>query len=137
MKSFKITLFLTVLTTFVFSSCGAVRDCDDTGGEFFRCIKEERVSDVIKLIDAEALKVSPENVWIECLEKKAHKAGQLLSSRRIDFETLTTDRVTRVGIWYKNVYSETELFEKLEFVEREDGFKITYYNFDEDSLAVR
>ena len=134
---FKITVFFMIFTACIFSSCGAVKNCDEIGGEFYNFIKTERFEGVTELVDSEAFKVTPEEMWIENLEKKRHDAGQLLNVRRIDFETLTSDRVTRVGIWYKAVYTRAELFEKLEFIEREDGYKITFYQFDVDSLAVR
>jgi len=117
-------------------SCGVIKDCDQIGLAFYNCLKTKDFAFVITLLDEEALKNTPSEVWIEGLRKKDSDFGNVLNVKRIDFETVTKDRVTRVGIKYKVVYSDAVMFEKLEFIQRGSEYKITYYQFNADSLLV-
>lgn len=117
-------------------SCGSVKDCDKIGGEFYNCLKTRQFSSVVQLIDEDALKATPADSWVNGLITKDQELGALLNVERINFETLTKDRVTTVGIKYKAIYSAGETFEKLEFIERGDRYWITYYQFNEDSTLV-
>ena len=134
---FKKPFFLMIFTALlVLFSCGVVKDCDQIGLAFYNCLKTKDFSYVTTFLDKEALSHTPENVWIDGLRKKDIDLGNVLSVKRIDFETVTKDRVTRVGIKYKVVYSGAVMFEKLEFIQRGSEYKITYYQFNADSLLV-
>ena len=134
----KLCIFL--LTVFAvlpfFSSCGSVKDCDQIGEEFYDCLQNENYERVFSLLDNEALKYTPKEIWLDGFKYKKKNLGTILRAQRIAFERITQDRVTRVGIKYKVIYAGADMFEKLEFIERDGDYKITFYQFNTDSLLV-
>ncbi|MBQ3656917.1 MAG: hypothetical protein II956_08760 [Bacteroidales bacterium] len=120
-----------------FSSCGSVKDCDYVATEFYDCLRESRYDDVFLLLDKDALQYTPKEIWLNGFKNKEKNFGAMLTAKRIGFESITQERVTRVGIKYKVIYANVDVFEKLEFVERGDGqYKITFYQYNTDSLLV-
>ncbi|MBQ5452270.1 MAG: hypothetical protein IIU03_11930 [Bacteroidales bacterium] len=119
-----------------FSSCGVVKNCDEIGMEFYRCLRDGNYEGVLPLLDKEALKYTPEEKWIDGLKYKAKSLGAMFKPQRIAFETVTMERVTRVGIKYKVIYAGADMYEKLEFIERDGEYKITFYQYNPDSLLV-
>ncbi|MBR4266128.1 MAG: hypothetical protein IKQ46_08755 [Bacteroidales bacterium] len=126
-----------LIITIALMSCGSVKQCDQIGIQFYNYLKAKQFEAIIDLLDKEALNASPAEVWLEGLARKDEVFGNVLNVERYDFESVTEDRVTRVGIKYKVIYPEATMFEKLEFVERDNEYKITFYKFDEDSLKIK
>lgn len=117
-------------------SCGAFKQCDEIGGDFYNYLKNQEYDQALQLLDEEALKATPRQVWLDGLKEKDKQLGLLLSVQRQDFESYTSDNVTRLAIKYKTQYTKGIMYERLEFIERKDDFKITFYNYNEDSTLV-
>ena len=118
------------------SSCGPVKDCDEVGQEFYRSLRDGDIDKAMLQLDPEAISHTPENIWRQGLIKKSSDLGMILNVERNDFESETKDNVTRVAIKYTIQYSKATMFERLEFIERDSRYRITYYKFDEDSTMV-
>jgi len=118
------------------ASCGAFKQCDDVGNNFYNCLKSQDYDCALQYLDDEALKVTSREIWLDGFKEKESKLGLLLSVQRRDFESYTMDNVTRLAIKYKNHYSNGIAYERLEFIERMGDFKITYYQYNEDSTLV-
>ncbi|MBP5367133.1 MAG: hypothetical protein J6Z01_01655 [Bacteroidales bacterium] len=114
----------------ILTSC-AVKNADDTGIFFYNMIKINDFDQAVTVIDPEALKRTPLEVWKNGLEQKENRMGQLLSYQRTNYYTDTIDNVTRVSIEYDVRYAEGKLEEKLQFICREGKFFITFYEFTE------
>jgi hypothetical protein len=127
--------FVAFAVMFLFS-CGAVMDCDSIGSEFYSSLRSGQYEKAVSLVDASVFKHTDKNRWIEGFKYRDRVFGHILTYKRIDFETVTEDCVTRVGIKYKVICTNAELFEKLEFVGYKDGYKITFYRFNTDSTLV-
>ena len=130
----RMTAILAMLITVV--SCGAFKQCDEIGSDFYNYLKTRQYDLVVQLLDEEALKATPQQIWLDGLKEKDRQLGFLLSVQRRDFESYTVDNVTRLAIRYKNQYSKGIVYERLEFIERNDDFKITFYKYNEDSTLV-
>lgn len=128
-----VVIFLCLVFCF---GCGAVKDCDEIGNDFFNSLKLRDYDKALSLVDEEAFKYTDKEKWLQGLEHKEENFGLPLSFKRIDFETITQNRVTRVGIKYRVIYVGAELFEKLEFIQRDNQYKITFYQFNSDSTLV-
>lgn len=124
-------IWLTIIT-----ACGAVKDSDTVGKEFYHCLKERDYEKAMQLLDPEAINYTPADIWDKGLRKNGDALGMILSVERLDFESQTSNNVTRVAIKYKVHYSMGTMYERLEFIERNSEFKITYYKYDEDSTMV-
>lgn len=133
-KMVRMTAILAMLITVV--SCGAFKQCDEIGSDFYNYLKTRQYDLVVQLLDEEALKATPQQIWLDGLKEKDRQLGFLLSVQRRDFESYTVDNVTRLAIRYKNQYSKGIVYERLEFIERNDDFKITFYKYNEDSTLV-
>lgn len=118
------------------TSCGPVKDCDDTGKSFYKHLKDRDYDAAIQMLDPEAINNTPVEVWKDGLAKKDRDLGMILSVERRDFESQTSDNVTKMAIKYKVTYSEGTMYERIEFIERDHKFNITYYRYDEDSTIV-
>jgi hypothetical protein len=118
------------------ASCGPVKQCDEVGQEFYKCLKSKNFGQILQYLDEEAIKETPERIWIDGLMRKDHDFGMLLKQECYGFDNETHDNVTRIAIKYRVYYSKCTLFEKLEFIQRQSGYKITYYKFDVDSALV-
>lgn len=118
------------------TSCGPVKDCDEVGQNFYQSLREGDINKAIQYLDHEALNQTPEDIWRQGLLQKSNNLGMILNIERNDFESETRDNVTRVTIKYKIHYSKATMFERLEFVERDSKYRITFYKFDEDSTMV-
>jgi hypothetical protein len=133
-KMVRMTAILAMLIAVV--SCGAFKQCDEIGSDFYNYLKTRQYDLVVQLLDEEALKATPQQIWLDGLKEKDRQLGFLLSVQRRDFESYTVDNVTRLAIRYKNQYSKGIVYERLEFIERNDDFKITFYKYNEDSTLV-
>ncbi len=133
-KMVRMTAILAMLIIVV--SCGAFKQCDEIGSDFYNYLKTRQYDLVVQLLDEEALKATPQQIWLDGLKEKDRQLGFLLSVQRRDFESYTVDNVTRLAIRYKNQYSKGIVYERLEFIERNDDFKITFYKYNEDSTLV-
>ena len=118
------------------ASCGAFKQCDDVGTSFYNCLKGQDYECALQYLDDEAVRATPREIWLDGFKEKESKLGLLLSVQRRDFESYTIDNVTRLAIKYKNHYSNGIAYERLEFIERRGDFKITYYQYNEDSTLV-
>lgn len=126
-----IAIWLTAL-----ASCGAVKDSDAVGKDFYDCLKERNYEKAMQLLDPEAINYTPADIWDKGLRKNGDALGMILNVERLDFESQTLNNVTRVAIKYKVHYSKGIMFERLEFIERNEEYRITYYKYDEDSTMV-
>ncbi|MBQ1696737.1 MAG: hypothetical protein II075_02525, partial [Bacteroidales bacterium] len=90
-----------------------------------------------QLVDDEAIHNTPRQIWLDGLKEKDKSLGLLLNVQRQDFESYTVDNVTRLAIKYKTYYTNGTMFERLEFIERQGNFKITFYQYNEDSTLVQ
>ena len=113
-----------------FTSC-AVKNADDTAIFFYNMIKVSDFDQAVTVIDPEALKHTPQQVWKDGLMQKQQRMGQLLSYQRTAFYTDTIDNITRVSIEYDVKYTEGQLKEKLQFILRNGKYFITFYEFKE------
>ena len=118
------------------TSCGAYKQCDDIGTDFFNCLKNKDFDLALQYLDDEATETTPRQIWLDGLKEKDKSLGLLLSVQRQDFESYTVDNVTRLAIKYKTQYSKGTMYERLEFIERHGNFKITFYKYNEDSTLV-
>lgn len=132
----KIILALISIFLITATSCGPVKDCDEKGNEFYKYLKNKDFEHIDQYLDPEAIENTPIEIWRKGLEKKNADYGLILNVERRDFETHTSDNVTRVAIKYKVTYTKCTMYERLEFIERNADYKITYYGFDEDSTMV-
>lgn len=112
------------------ASC-AVKNADETGIFFYNMIKINDFDQAVTVIDPEAAKHTPLQVWKEGLLQKQNRMGQLLSYQRTNFYTDTIDNITRVSIEYTVKYTEGILKEKLQFICRNEKYFITFYEFKE------
>ncbi len=131
-----IQLLLTCVIVVTMMSCGAFKQCDDIGNDFYNCLKHREFEKALEFLDEEALNATPRDIWLNGLTEKDRALGPLLSVQRQDFESYTVDNVTRLAIKYKTQYSSGKMYERLEFIERNDDFKITFYKYNEDSTLV-
>ena len=120
----------------IMASCGAFKQCDDVGTSFYNCLKSQDYDQALQFLDDEAIKATPREIWLDGFKEKDRKLGLLLSVQRQDFESNTKDNVTRLAIKYKNHYTNGVAYERLEFIERMGSFKITFYQYNEDSTLV-
>ena len=134
-KKIWLTALGVLLATII--ACGAFKECYDIGDEFFNCLKNKEYDLALKYLDDEALKNTPRDIWLDGLKEKDKSLGILLSIQRQDIESYTVDNVTRLAIKYKTFYTNGTIFERLEFIERQSGFKITFYQYNEDSTMVQ
>ncbi|MBQ2096982.1 MAG: hypothetical protein II480_02300 [Bacteroidales bacterium] len=128
-------ILICAIITFVVS-CGAFKQCDDVGTEFYNCLKNRDYDLALQYLDDEAVKATPREIWMDGFKEKDSKLGFLLTVQRRDFESYTVDNVTRLAIKYKNYYTNGVAYERLEFIERMGDFKITFYQYNEDSTLV-
>lgn len=119
------------------ASCGAFKQCDDIGDNFYNCLKNSDYDLALQLVDDEAIHNTPRQIWLDGLKEKDKSLGLLLNVQRQDFESYTVDNVTRLAIKYKTYYTNGTMFERLEFIERQGNFKITFYQYNEDSTLVQ
>ena len=133
-NTLRMTAILAIFITIV--SCGAFKQCDEIGNDFYNFLKNRQYDLALQLLDDEALRATPQQKWLDGLKEKDKQLGLLLGVQRQDFESYTVDNVTRLAIRYKTQYSKGILFERLEFIERKEGFKITFYKYNEDSTLV-
>lgn len=119
------------------AACGTFKECYDIGDEFFNCLKKKDYNRALQYLDDEATNATPRDIWLDGLEAKGKSLGILLSVQRQDIESYTVDNVTRLAIKYKTFYTNGTIFERLEFIERQGGFKITFYQYNEDSTMVQ
>lgn len=122
-------LFLITLIIGI-TSC-AVKNADEAGIFFYNMIKINDFDQAVTVIDPEAAKHTPLQVWKEGLLQKQNRMGQLLSYQRTNFYTDTIDNITRVSIEYTVKYTEGILKEKLQFICRNEKYFITFYEFKE------
>lgn len=133
MKYIKSKLLLPLILIIVTANgCGPVKDCDAIADEFYSAIKSGEYKNIIGLIDEQALERTPESTWIEGMAEKQKETGDLISYQRINFDTQTTDNVTRTILKFNVKYSKAELYERMEFIMRNGKQYITYYAYDED-----
>ncbi|MCR5455931.1 MAG: hypothetical protein K6F33_13160 [Bacteroidales bacterium] len=130
----RVTAICVILITIF--ACGAFKQCDEIGNDFYNFLKNKQYDQALQLLDEEALKVTPQQVWLDGLKVKEQQLGLLLSVQRQDFESHTVDNVTRLAIKYKTQYTKGVMYERLEFIERNDDFKITFYRYNADSTLV-
>lgn len=133
----RLLILLTLISGIIITSCGAVKDSDETGKEFYKCLKEGNYNKAIDLLDPEATKYTKLEIWTEGLKRKSENLGMILNVERNNFESETSNNVTRTAITYKVHYSNGTMFERLEFIQRDSEYKITYYKYDEDSTKVK
>lgn len=126
----KIKIFLPLILIIFAASCGAVKETDTVGNNFYDLIKEEKFAQACQLLDSEALAYTPIERWIDGLEEKQRGIGSLLSYKRVDFYSVTEKNVTRVEMKYSVRYTNGTLAEKLEFILRNGKYYITYYEFN-------
>ncbi|MBO4772017.1 MAG: hypothetical protein J5595_05730 [Bacteroidales bacterium] len=132
-----IPLLLCAILATIAVACGAFKECDEIGNDFYNCLKNKNYDLALQYLDEEATKATPREIWIDGFKEKDKTLGLLLSVQRQDFESYTTDNVTRLAIKYKNNYTNGRTtFERLEFIDRQGTFKITYYAYNEDSTLV-
>jgi len=129
MKKYLIVFLLALLESL--SSCFAVKDADYVANDFYRYLRSGQYNKIISLIDSQALRYSPAREWTKSFEDKQENYGELLSFIRESFDTITKDGKTIVVLKYKVKYTEAIFLETLEFLEREDGFYLTYYQYKE------
>ena len=125
------TKILFLITLIIGLASCAVKNADETGIFFYNMIKVNDFDQAVTVIDAEAAKHTPLQVWKEGLVQKQKRMGQLLSYQRTAFYTDTIDNVTRVSIEYTVKYTEGILKEKLLFICRNKNYFITFYEFKE------
>ena len=131
-----IPILLCAIIAAIAASCGAFKQCDDVGTDFYNCLKNKEYDQALQYLDEEATQATPPEIWLNGFKEKDDKLGLLLSVKRQDFESNTKDNVTRLAIKYKNHYTNGIAYERLEFIERAGGFKITFYQYNEDSTLV-
>lgn len=129
-------LLLCAIVATIIISCGAFAQCDNIGNDFYNCLKNKDYESAMQFLDEEAIKTTPKEIWLNGLIEKDKSLGLLLSVQRRDFESYTMDNVTRLAIKYKNHYTYGTMYERLEFIERNGDFKITFYKYNEDSTLV-
>lgn len=133
----KIWRFAVCALIVAIAACGAFKQCDEVGVGFYNCLKNRTFDLALQYLDEEAIIATPKDIWLNGLQEKDRQLGFLLSVQRQDFESYTVDNVTRLAIKYKTFYSHGTIFERLEFIEREGDFKITFYQYNEDSTMVQ
>lgn len=127
----KIILLFFVGLFLSFTSCFAVKDADYVANDFYRYLRSGQYNKIISLIDGVALRYSPAREWTKSFEDKQETYGDLLSFIRESFDTITQEGKTVVVLKYKVKYTEAVFLETLEFIEREDGFYLTFYQYKE------
>ena len=125
------TKILFLITLIIGLASCAVKNADETGIFFYNMIKVNDFDQAVTVIDAEAAKHTPLQVWKEGLVQKQKRMGQLLSYQRTAFYTDTIDNITRVSINYDVKYTEGILKEKLQFILRNGKYYVTFYEFKE------
>ncbi len=133
----RLKLIIAVVAIAIAVSCGAVKESDEIGRQFYKCLKESNYDEAVKLLDAEAVNNTKLAIWTEGLRRKGEDLGMILNVERSDFESETSNNVTRTAIKYKVHYSKGTMYERLEFIQRDSEYKITFYQYDEDSTKVK
>ncbi len=135
-RHLQLIYIITLCLTAMLASCGPVKDCDEVGQNFYQSLREGDINKALQYLDPEALNQTPEDIWRQGLMQKSQDLGMILNIERNDFESETSNNVTHVTIKYKIHYSKATMFERLEFVERDSKYRITFYKYDEDSTMV-
>jgi hypothetical protein len=137
MKIFKITLIFLV-SALLFSSCESVEEAQEAADEFFYAYNNQDETKMESLLDKEGvLDAGIKGEFYNVFDMQWQNFGKVTSYERYSFETKTNNGLTTVLLRFKGETEKAgELFMKLLFVKRSDGYKIIVYEYNTNKDVI-
>jgi hypothetical protein len=134
----RFSLFLA--TIFIFSvlitSCESVGQADDVAANFYEQVENKNYAGITELIDEEALKSHPAEVWTDLLKAKEGHWGDFISYKRTAFSTKTENGQTSTVLDFTVEHEKGTVYERIKFVKRNDKMKIYNYQFNPSAAEL-
>lgn len=127
---------LFILFILLLTFCGSVSESDDVANQFYESVKAEKFDEVTLYLDSVALNVTPAKIWIKGLKDINNEMGKLINYKRIGFYTNTKNGVTKTTLNFAVTYTNGTLYEKLQFISRENKYKISYYEYSDNRNEI-
>lgn len=130
MRKIYITSISIIATVLIFQNCGSISSANQKGEEFYELIKEKKFENIILLLDEMALQSSSKEEWLHGLEDLFAERGQIEAYSNTGFNTSIQNDENIVKLDYSVTYANGVFKEQLEFIKRENGYKIVTYKFN-------
>ena len=131
MKRFYTVVVILILAVFIsgflFSS---VSQSGKTGNNFYNYLKANDYEAIIDLLDKEALKNITEDEWINILKSRNNDLGKTFNYTNTGFHTSTINSKSVTQLDYTIQSNEATIYESIDLIKRDDGFKIIDYHFN-------
>ena len=112
--------------------CSSVSQSGEKGDKFYAHLKNGEYEMILHLLDEQAIRVHPEEKWIELLKSRSQHWGKLVSYKNAGFHTETLDGVTITKLSYTVDNTNGKVYERIDFVKRGKDYKILAYEFNPD-----
>ncbi len=135
MQKFK-TLFSVTLLVAALSGCGAVEDAQVVADKFYEAMKIGDTDSALKLFDDKMFETFGEEKVKELLVQHNTLFPGIKSYTKYAFSTKTKNGITGTILHFELETANGKVFERLEFVKRDDGFKLSGYYFSANKSEV-
>ena len=133
MKRFSLFLATIFIFSVFLTSCESVGQADDVAAKFYEKVENKAYTEVTDLVDDEALKNHPAQVWTDLLEAKEEYWGDFISYKRTAFSTKTENGQTTTTLDFNVEHENGTVYERIKFIKRNDKMKIYNYQYNASS----
>ena len=124
-----IILFLTALISgFLF---GSVSQSGKTGDNFYNYLQAKDYNAIIDILDKGALENMSEKEWLLILKSRNFLLGNSFNYTNTGFHTSTVDNISITKLSYTIENEDKVIYESIDLIKRDDGYKIINYHFKE------
>lgn len=130
MRTFFTYFILSVFSLTLVSSCGSVGEATQQGEKFYDLIQNKKFDEVIDMLDKIAMETTPEQQWLNGLENIYSQRGKIESYTKTGFNTSIENDLNLIKLEYSVTYTNGVFKEQIEFIKRDNEYKIVSYKFN-------
>jgi hypothetical protein len=130
--------FIFLLASITFFSCQSVDEAGAVADQFFEAYNNQDEATMESILDKESvLDAGIKDEFYNVFDKQWQGFGKVESYKRYSFQTKTNNGITTVVLRFSaDTEKGGELFIKLMFVKRSDGYKVIVYEYNTDKSII-
>ena len=120
--------FAAIISGFFF---GSVSKSGTTGNNFYNYLQTKNYKAIIGLLDESAFDDKSKREWLFILKSRNFLLGESFDFKNTGFHTSTIENVNITKLDYTIEKDNEIVYESIDLIRRDDGYKILNYHFKE------
>ena len=136
MKNLLLSISVIFITVLSFSSCESVGEAQESADKFFSAMKSNDYETALSFFDETMFEQHGKEKLMNLLMQRNNVWGKIISFSKYGFHTSTNNGVTTVVLKFKVDSEKGKVYERLEFIKRNDLYKLNGYFFNPDQSKI-